>query len=446
MATILLKVILFATLASALVKSWVGVAAYYTLSLWYPQMIWFWAFAGTRASFIVSIATIMGCAKDVVLGKVDFSVLFQKQNVYVVILWFSLALSYVMSPTSRYESENIMLSGTFLISYFNRVFFFYFVSVLLIDTREKLHYLIICFVVIVLYYIYWANDKYLSGGMWYGPRLMGPGPEGVESTDVAVGPYTDENNFAMLFVMGIPFLYFMGRYYGNTLLKGLLWGAIPLGWHAIFLTGSLGGMIGLGVVTGFIAVRSRNRLFLAVIPMALLVAFLWQGGFIKERLSRTEIIDSEQETSAQQRTNAWKAGFKMLLDHPITGVGLGNFLRAYPRYSDTEPHVAHNTFFQFASESGVLAGLMYLLLFYHLFMAYLRQMRMPRGETDDFLAAANDCIAGGALGFFVCSSFLNLATFEVLYYVFLLNVAKNRLFQARVPASRAVASQMVVPA
>ena len=259
MAEILLKIILAATFGAALVRSWVGVAAYYTLSLWYPQLIWYWAFGTLRSSLIVSIATILGFGKEVFLGKVDFLTIFKRQNIYIILLWISIVISYLFSPIEQGRTDNVMLSGSYLFAYFNRIFFFYFISVLLIDTKEKLHYLIICFLVVILYYIYWSNEKYLSGGMLYGPRLRGPGPEGEEWTGQGGGPYTDENCFAMLFVMGIPFLFFMANYYKNILIKGLLWGAIPFAWHSIFLTGSQGGLVGVGVVTVFIALRSDRK-------------------------------------------------------------------------------------------------------------------------------------------------------------------------------------------
>lgn len=427
MGVILLYILILLTAVSTLFQSWVGVVAYYTLSLWYPQIIWYYIFGNIRVVFIVSLVTIASFVKDLLLGKVKLNILKEKQNIYMLILWLSLFVSFFFSPYGSERSEISTFSSSYLISNYSNIFIFYFISIFLIDTREQFHFLILVFVVTTLYYIYWANNMYFSGGMRRA-RLAGPGGF-VADGDLVGGPYTDENTFAMLFVAGIPFLYFMGNYYKNFFLKYFLWGCIPAGWHAIFLTGSLGGLIGLGFVTGFIALRSKRKLFLVGVPIALLVAFFWQGGlFVHERLQQVEVIsDAGEISTAQQRIEAWKAGIGMLIDHPITGVGLGRFVRAYPLYSDTNPHVAHNTFFQFASEAGLLAGAMYLLLFYNIICSYLKQIKLNPADFDELYLAARESIMGGAMGFFICATFLNLATFEVFYYLLVLNMVQNRL-------------------
>lgn len=435
MATALLYITLIATSIWTLWKSWIGVLAYFTLSIWYPQLIWFWAFGDMRVVFIVSVFTIIGFAKDTILGKLDFSILREKENLYIVILWIFLIASYFFSPYSVEARVIYTLNPAELISTFNKIFFFYFIAIILIDNKVKFHYLVIIFLVVTFFYIYWGNNKYFSGQMFYSPRLSGPGPEAAESTPHSAGPYTDENNFAMLFVMGIPFLYFMGNYYKNIFVKWLLWLAIPFAWHAIFLTGSLGGLIGLGVTTLFIAVRSKRKSFLIAIPIALLIAFVWQGGkYLQSRVERqTDSYDQGiSENTADQRFNSWQTGLQMIIHNPVTGVGIGSFLRAYPDYSETTPHVAHNTFFQFASESGLLAGIMYLLLFWSLFRSYLKHIRLGPERIGPFFIATTESIMGGAAGFFVCATFLNLATFELLYYILILSVVQKKLIDSAI--------------
>jgi hypothetical protein len=92
--------------------------------------------------------------------------------------------------------------------------------------------------------------------------------------------------------------------------------------------------------------------------------------------------------------------------------------------------VAHNTFVQFAAEDGLFAGLMYLLLCLGVFSSYLKQLRIGREQSvDPFIVSLNEAITASLGGFFVCSMFLDLATFEMFYYLLVLDVAKNRLIQ-----------------
>ncbi|MBI3272121.1 MAG: O-antigen ligase family protein [Planctomycetes bacterium] len=77
-------------------------------------------------------------------------------------------------------------------------------------------------------------------------------------------------------------------------------------------------------------------------------------------------------TSTRVRLLLWRASRRMFLEHPLLGVGAGNFPRAYAAYRPAEERrlsgpesradAAHNDFVQFAVEAGVPGGLAYLLL------------------------------------------------------------------------------------
>jgi O-antigen ligase len=272
-----------------------------------------------------------------------------------------------------------------------------------------------------VYLIYWGNMEYFEGRMmglhW---TLMGPGYEYLMTA------YVDENTFAMFFVMAIPFLYFMGSYYKNRALRYLFWVAIPFAWHCIFLTGSRGGLLGLFVVTLYMIIRSKSKILSVVIPAALVLAFIYQSGAImKGRVEKA--IDVEQDSSAQNRMNSWEAGIKMMIDHPITGIGIGNFVKAYPHYSNTKPFVAHNTIIQLSAESGVGAGLMYLLICSGIFMTFFKQKKLEAFNIDPFISVLNDSVTGSLAGYFVCALFLNLGNYEIFYYLLILHSVRTRL-------------------
>lgn len=425
MSIALLYFSLVVSTVGGLLRSSIGVVSYYILALWSPMTAWPWVFSGVRASLIVAVTAVFGFAKDLVTGKLNFSVLKQRQNVYMAILWLCLILSYFLGGYPPNSQESTMENSAHLLTYYCKIFFFYFISVILIDNKKKYHAMIAVLSGVVLYYIYWANNEYLVVGL-YKYRLAGPGP--ISGTQG--GPYSDENSFAMLFVSGIPFLYFMGKYYKNKIIKYLFWIAIPFGWHAIFLTGSMGGFIGLAATTIFMAVRSRKKSILVALPILLTAAFIWQGG----EYLKTKALDSSENvggvSTAQTRFESWEAGAKMLMSHPLNGVGLGNFLTAYPDVSKTRPFVAHNTLLQFAAESGVIAGLMYILLFLNIVVTYMRQRHLDEREADPLLLAARESVAASMLGFYVCSMFLNLGLYEAFYYLLILNSVQQRLIAA----------------
>lgn len=421
----------FTALVTAVFRPWVGVIAYTLFSLWFPHAVWPWIFrfSNFRVSYLIAASTLIGLIVAILTKKVDFSILKNRQNVFLFILWLCILISYFMSPYEK-ETGNVIAirNPDYLINNMSKVILFYYVSVLLLDNKQKIHFYVMVVLFCAVFYVYWGNMEYFEGhlrGFYH--TLIGPGwrRAGV------ISPYFDENAFAMLYVMCIPFLYFMGNYYENRFIKYFLWLNIPFAWHCIFLTGSRGGLVGLGVVTLFIMFRSKKRIFMVLIPLALIIAFVYQGGgYIKDRAGQA--LNMREDGSAQSRLNSWNAGMKMVIDHPVTGVGPGQFLTAYPDYSDTTPYVAHNTIIQFASESGALAGLIYLLLCYGILQNYRRQEKSGGDGVDPLFQAINESIAGSMVGFFVCSLFLNLATYEIFYYLLVLNAVNNHLIEQTV--------------
>lgn len=417
MGTILLYSLLGGVTIATLKAAWVGVVSYFVLSILYPQIVWPWVFVGIRAAFFVSTATIVSYLKEVVLGNVSFSSYKSRQNSYLIILWISICISYLFNPYGRNDTPDFTYNTDYLFSTFNKIFMFYFISVNVIKKKMHYHALIITFMGCILYFIYYANLTYLNG--YYG-RMAGPGEGGI---------YSDENVFAMTFVVCTPFLYFMGNYYKNKIIKFGLWLAIPFAWHSVFLTGSLGGLIGLSLVMLFVALRSKRKFFMVALPIALIIAFITQGGqYIKEKASGAEEGGITEVGTAKTRFQSWDAGFKMMMAHPITGVGPGNFFKHYSDYVDTEPFVAHNTFIQFSAETGVLSGMMYLLIGLGFLTTYNRQRVFDKEENfDPFLLATKESITGGIIGFYVCASFLNLATYESYYFLLVCKAVQDKL-------------------
>lgn len=420
MTTILLYCLLAGTTISTLKAAWVGVVGYYVLSILYPQIIWYWIFLNIRATFFISTATIISYLKEVVLGNVSFSSYKTRQNCFIIILWICICISFFFNPYGLNDTLDLTYNTNYLFSTFNKIFIFYFISVSMIKKKFHYHVLIVAFIGCVLYFTYYANITYLNGH--YG-RLAGP-------TSIGGGSiYSDENVFAMIFVVCMPFLYFMGNYYKNIIIKCGLWLAIPFTWHAVFLTGSLGGLIGLSIVMLFVALRAKRKSFMIALPIALIIAFISQGGqYLKEKASGAEEGGITEVGTAQTRFQSWGAGFKMMMAHPITGVGPGNFYKHYSDYADTQPFVAHNTFIQFSAETGVLSGMMYLLIGLGFLTTYYKQRVYDKEENfDSFLLATKESITGGIIGFYVCATFLNLATYESYYYLLVCKAVQDKL-------------------
>jgi probable O-glycosylation ligase (exosortase A-associated) len=254
---------------------------------------------------------------------------------------------------------------------------------------------------------------------------MGP------STPLATGSYSDENLFAMLFVIAIPFFYFLAQQNTNKFIKVALYMSIPLAWHCIFLTGSRGGLIGLLIISLHILIRSR-KIFLGVLfGVALAIAFVYQGGEVMKSRTLT-IIEYQDESSATGRLEAWELASKMFMDHPIFGVGLGNFTIAWEKYKNSIPRVAHSSIIQFAAESGIFTVSLYVLIFIMAMKDLGKIRRTVNNMYTTFSGMAGHIISmvnaleGACIGFFICGLFLSLGMYEIYYIMLMIIVLLKR--------------------
>lgn len=102
------------------------------------------------------------------------------------------------------------------------------------------------------------------------------------------------------------------------------------------------------------------------------------------------------------RFTMYKDTIKMISDHPIFGVGLGNWAQLYPQYSSDElaglnPVYLHSDLLQIVPEGGIIAGLG-LLAFIYLFFFYT--LKSIKDKNEDYYRILG--LSCGFAGFLVC--------------------------------------------
>lgn len=112
-------------------------------------------------------------------------------------------------------------------------------------------------------------------------------------------------------------------------------------------------------------------------PVWLLLAALVLGGVLlttNPLSSRFYNSFDVKEGSTSGRLLMWEKAWQTALDHPVTGVGLGNFSRyVKPDALPREPIYAHNLFLDFAAETGIVSALLLLLLLILPIVSYWRK-------------------------------------------------------------------------
>ncbi len=115
----------------------------------------------------------------------------------------------------------------------------------------------------------------------------------------------------------------------------------------------------------------QNKVYLAVMVAVLLgiAGFMVSSPQYVRRVQSITNITTDRSNA--DRIRVWKSSKKMILDYPVTGVGLGRFHEIYMkkyRLRKERQHLkhAHNNFIQITAESGIigLAGLLYFIGYY----------------------------------------------------------------------------------
>jgi len=162
--------------------------------------------------------------------------------------------------------------------------------------------------------------------------------------------------------------------------------AIPLA-GAEYYSQSKGGWIAIGAAVIFILAvgfpRVRRLLYMAfIVTLCTIGAYLAgkiPSQLIDPILTKIGVINisftnpSPDNYANSERVAHWVAGIHMFLDHPLVGIGIGNYQDAYLAY---HPGVfviplghAHNYYINIAAEAGLLGLTAFLLFLLSIFIA-----------------------------------------------------------------------------
>lgn len=113
-----------------------------------------------------------------------------------------------------------------------------------------------------------------------------------------------------------------------------------------------------------------------------------------------------------QRVAHWAAGWRMFQDHPLLGVGAGNFDDAYRAYAlhpfDEPLGHAHNVALTFGAEAGLLGMLMFVGLSLWAFWTAVAAVRRSRGAAIEWsVVGALGALVGFAIHNLVDSLFVS---------------------------------------
>jgi O-antigen ligase len=412
MGRYILYIIIFCTAFSIMAAPWISGLAYVVNSLLQPQYIWFWIFQDIPIFRITAGLAILGLIFALAQKKASLEIYKNKQNFMILVIWIWMHLSNQFSPFSGSPAS---VSPDVVLSTINSILIMYFVLLPLSQSEKALKYLCYTFIMVGVYYIYWANAAYLNQE-WYrfiNGRLTGPNQS----------PYQDGNVLSTLIVMCLPFIILLYFRVERLIFKAAIVLAVPLGWHAMVLFSSRAALLASVVTLLLLAYVIRSKKASIIIVLSFVIFMGYQGALLLDRATETaESASLQANEPINPRLMSWEAGLRLIPEYPLFGAGVQMFEAATRvHFPEMTPHVAHNTFLNFSANTGLLTGILFLSLIYIGFKRLVSARRYSE-SLDNIYYYALASSSTSLIGFFVCSIFLDLIIYEPFYIVLIINL------------------------
>lgn len=349
----------------------------------------------------VSFSTLFHLWKDRAWGRLPWRNLLDWRMLGLLLLWlwFAVTSHYALLPWDAWDKYIQVL----------KILPPLLLTLLLIDTREKLFYLLVTIALSILLVAF-------KGGYWslmtgFQDRVYGP----------PGSAYHDNNAFAVAVSMAIPLLALWVRESRDRVVRGILLAGIALCYGAVLSSWSRGGLLALGLVTLLLIWHStRKRL---VIPAFIVLAGLFFTQLPEQWFGRMETVASYQtDESAQGRINVWRIGLDLAANHPLTGGGF-NAWPAVNEYAGAGLDW-HSAYVEMLAEHGYVG----LTLWAGLLLLTLLSLARPGGwDPPEWATAYAAMLQASLLAYLAGGITLGIAYWEMPYHLVAATILLNSL-------------------
>jgi O-antigen ligase len=238
---------------------------------------------------------------------------------------------------------------------------------------------------------------------------------------IEVGSISNSNDFVAHLILVLPFVVFVFLTAGNSWLRRF--GSLAVITYGLFFAasaGSRGGAVALGAICCFVLLRTtwtQRIVFVIVMALLVTVTVVTMPKFIVKRyatLFTDTSTDQEAIDSKNTRTYLLKSSLRFTLQHPLFGVGPGEFLDYEGKTArESGKHgawqVAHNSYTQVSSEAGIPALLFAIAAIVSTFRLLDKTLWTARRRPQfKDIASAAFCVEISLVGFCTAIFFLSL--------------------------------------
>jgi len=185
--------------------------------------------------------------------------------------------------------------------------------------------------------------------------------------------------------------------------RGGLWVLVGLTFPVLFLTWARGSVL------AFLAEMLVLAFMLWHWAPAVLSALMAGVGFLlvspSVKVWAATMPSMLHQLTEPERLMYWQAALNMVRAHPIIGVGVNTFVKAYSHYRIASDHFtgigpyAHNQYLQLAAELGLVGLSVFLWLLIRVFRTAVWRGAGRRGATSEAIVGAG--LAAGLIGYLI---------------------------------------------
>ena len=246
------------------------------------------------------------------------------------------------------------------------------------------------------------------------------------------GTMDDPNEFAGAMVVrtmiAVGFLGVVTKKYQRVLLVS----SILILVYSVLLSGSRGGILGLSVAfLAYILTRNDKSkgVWLVIFSVIFIVGLTIMPLSLKQRIGLVE-TGANVGNNLDRRVTYLLLGQELIKENPLLGIGLDGFATAYAQseyrfLSTSSGRIAHNTYLEIATGTGILGLSLFLIL---LGYPYLKSWKISRVKNTPELAKISAGLFAALSGFFVVAFFLSQQYEKTLWLLIGLAVIIEQLY------------------
>lgn len=313
--------------------------------------------------------------------------------------FFMLWIYFVLTTTQAYY-PGLAWEKLWLVT---KIYLPFIFTLVLINTREKLFYLIITIATSISIVAVKGGLFALLTGFSY--RVYGP----------PATQFEENNAFAVAVLIVVPLLILWYRETSNKLIKQGIMVAIPLCYISSISSWSRGALLTMGVLT-LILIWHSKRKYLAI-PMILIGIYAVTPYLPQEWFGRMETLETyQQDESAMSRIRTWRDGWNHTLQHPFVGSGFEGWRFVTERDW-------HSSYVEMFSEHGFIAFGIWISLIIGTLVSLTRLPKLTRGIPGmEWVKNYSHMIRASLIAYMVGTAFLGLSYWDLLYHLIFISV------------------------